>query len=291
MSERIVDDLELIEIDIQQCVRFVTLVPYSFERADQVILEFAAINETRQAVMRGLVTELAEQARFFADIMEHHDRADDIADAITNGCRRVLNRNLFAIPRNQNRVFCERNDTTFLQTAYYRVFDRSSRMLVNDHHDLCHAGALCTADVPAREVLRDGINVIDIAVRVCRNDAVADRLQSNLRSLLLFEHTRFRVFAIRDIRDSAFVCSEPAFVVVDGPRVFQDDDLATILTSQPVFKILDDTFRLETRQNALAIDWIHIKHRRHTSGFELLDTVVSEHLHESRVRRNDFAFA
>src|SRR5210317_156969 len=101
MSKRVVDDLKLVEIDIKQRMRFFVVVFDYVEGDTQSILEFAAIDQAGERVMRSLVAKLAEQARFLADIVEDHDGADDIANAITNGRGRVLNGNLVTALRDQ----------------------------------------------------------------------------------------------------------------------------------------------------------------------------------------------
>ncbi|MGH8130248.1 MAG: hypothetical protein ACRES3_05280, partial [Steroidobacteraceae bacterium] len=71
---------------------------------DQAILELAPVDEPGQRVVRRLVGKLAEEARFLADVVEHHHRADDVADAVADRRGRILDRNLVAVLRDQHRV-------------------------------------------------------------------------------------------------------------------------------------------------------------------------------------------
>ena len=62
MSERIIDDLELIEIKVQQCACLFRIILKLIERGDEAIFEFVTVDQAGQCVMRCLVAELTEQA-------------------------------------------------------------------------------------------------------------------------------------------------------------------------------------------------------------------------------------
>ena len=72
-----------------------------------------------------------------------------------------------------------------------------------------------------------GIQVLDVAVRIGRHDRVADRLQRDLRTLLLVEQRALGGLALRDVRDRAFVSTAPARRRRrHDARVLDDDDRA-----------------------------------------------------------------
>ena len=100
MPESIINNLELIQINIQQRMCFFGVIARFLKRANQVILEFASVDQARQGIVRRLVTELTEQSRFLTDVMENHNRADDVANSVPNRCRGVLDRNFVATFRN-----------------------------------------------------------------------------------------------------------------------------------------------------------------------------------------------
>ncbi len=62
MPERIVDDLELVEIDVQQRVRDILARALFVQRPDETVLELASVDQSGHGVVRGLVTELPEKA-------------------------------------------------------------------------------------------------------------------------------------------------------------------------------------------------------------------------------------
>ena len=73
MAERIVDDLELVEIDVQQRMRGIDIVTRSIQRTADAVFEFAAIDQSRQRIVRRLVAQLPEQSCLLAHVMEYHD--------------------------------------------------------------------------------------------------------------------------------------------------------------------------------------------------------------------------
>ena len=101
VAKRVVDHLELIQVDVQHRVLRFGIVYAALQGRNQLIFEFAAIDQTGRRIVRRLVGELPEQARLLADVMEHHDAADHIADAVANRRCRILNRNLGAVPTDQ----------------------------------------------------------------------------------------------------------------------------------------------------------------------------------------------
>ena len=234
--------------------------------------------------------ELPLHAPFAADIAEHHDRADHVADTVTDRCRRVLYRYFLTTTSDQDRIFGKRYDAAFFQTPHNRVFHGRARMLVYDHHNFGDVLVSCAAQLPPGEILRNGIHVIDIAIGVRCNDAVTDRLQRYLRTFLLFEDPGFGAFAIGDIGNRAFVRREAARPVVDRPRILENDNLATILASQPVFEVLDDAVSLQAREYPVPVDRVGVQHL-HANSLEIIDAVVSQHLHQRAVRRDDLAGA
>ena len=78
--------------------------------------------------------------------------------------------------------------------------------------------ALRLARVPAGEILGDRVEIFDAAVGVGRDHGVADRLQRDLRLLLLLEHRGLGALALADVGDRAFVADQLAVLVAHGAR-------------------------------------------------------------------------
>ncbi len=164
-------------------------------------------------------------------------------------------------------------------------------MFIDDRHDFGDRLAASAAHVPTRQVLSHGIDVVNVAICIGRNDAITDGLQRHLRPLLFLKHARLGAFAVGNIGDSAFVRDDVFIVVIDSTRIFEDDNFGAILASQAVLEILDDTLRFQPGEHALAVDRVDVQHRRLADCLHFLDAVVAQHLNERRVSRYEFAFA
>ena len=99
----VVDDLESVEVEIQHRV-LAPEVRGACERAGEPLLEFAAIDETRQAVVSRLSRQLDSPVPLARDIVQHEHGADDAARAIANGRGGNVDRELAAVPTRENRV-------------------------------------------------------------------------------------------------------------------------------------------------------------------------------------------
>ena len=163
--------------------------------------------------------------------MEYDDGTDDIADPVSDRCRRVLDRDFVAVFVNQDRVVVERNYAPVLQTTHDRVFDRRASMLVDDRHDFCDRLAANAAHVKSRQALRNGIDVVDTALGVCRDDTVTDRLQRYLRALFFLKYARFGELAISDVGDCSFVRDDRAIVVVNGTGILEYHYFPTVFAT------------------------------------------------------------
>src|SRR5690606_28002269 len=288
VAERVVDDLELVEVEVQERVAQPFLVG-AVEGRDEPVLELATIDEAGQRVVRSLVGKLPEQARLAADVVEHHHRADDVADTVADRGGGILDRHLVPGLVDEHGVLGQRDHAALPQAAEHGVLHRRARVLVDDHHDLVDRLAARIADFEAREVLGDRVDVIDTAFRIGGDDAVTDGLKRYLRPLLLLEDAGLGHLAFRDVRDRPFVRNDVSVVVVDRARVLEDDDLGAVLATQAVLEVAHVPLRLEACEHALAVDRVDVQHRRAADAGEVLRTVVTQHLHERRVDRDDLA--
>ena len=115
------------------------------------------------------------------------------------------------------------------------------------------------AHVKASEVLRNGIDVVDTAIGVCRDNTVADRLKRYLRPLFLFEHTRFGDLAICNVCNRSLVCDDLAIIIVHGAGILEHYDFPTVFAAQPVLEVLNKSLRLKPCEYALMVDRVHVQ--------------------------------
>src|SRR5690606_22597962 len=118
-----------------------------------------------------------------------------------------------------------------------RGLDPLAARLLRQRDDLAERPADRMPALPAGQLLRDGVQVLDVAVRVDREHCVADRLERDLRPLLLAEQRALRRLPLRHVGDRAFDVALLAVVARDEPRVLDDDDLRAVLTAQPVLPV------------------------------------------------------
>src|SRR6266699_2242935 len=92
----VVDDLELVQIEIHDCV-VPALFRRTFEREAQATLEFGAIYQAGQRVVTRLVGKLGDILAFAADIAHDQDHADDLAGAGPYRSGRLYDRDFRAV--------------------------------------------------------------------------------------------------------------------------------------------------------------------------------------------------
>ena len=223
--------------------------------------------------------------------MEHHHRADDVADAVANRRGRVLDRHFVARLRDEHGIVSERNHAAFFETAHDRVVYTRTGIRVDDRHDVVDGPAARVTNLPSGQVLGHRVDVIDIALGIGRDDTVTDRLQRDLGAFLLLEDTSLRAFSFGDVGDRTFVGDDIALFIADRARVLEHDDLGAVLAPQSVFKILDDALRLESRKNALTVDRVDVQHRRTARVLEFRGGFVTEHFDQRRVDGDQIALS
>ena len=126
-----VDELELVEVDFQHgvlAVVFVRLV----QRAARPGLESGPVDQARQRVVSSPVAHLAQQAALRGHIVEDQDHVEDLATRVTDRRRRLLDAQVLAAARDEQRVVGRADDLALLQARGYEVFRGLAALLVDD---------------------------------------------------------------------------------------------------------------------------------------------------------------
>ena len=161
MSAGIVHDLELVEVEIHQDVAGGLPGTDGPQRFGEPVLEFAAIDQAGQRVVRGLVGEGALQASLVAHVVEDHHGTNEPAAPIADRRRGVLDRDLLRPAVQQQRGLREFHDPSFAQAAQDRALDRLPARLADDVEDLAHRATGGFAHLPASQFLGDRVQVLD----------------------------------------------------------------------------------------------------------------------------------
>jgi hypothetical protein len=141
-----------------------------------------------------------------ADVMKHHDRAGDPAPRIADRRRAVFDAHLNAFTRDQRRVIRKPDHVAGLEGSLDRVFGRVTRVFVDDAENALQRTALGLAELPARQLLRDGIEERHAPLHIRGDDGVTDARQRHLEPLALLAQL-FGAFLERQLRRDQIVFS------------------------------------------------------------------------------------
>ncbi len=142
-----------------------------------------------------------------------------------------------AVAARQHDVVGQRDDPPFLETSQHGVIDSCTAELVGKLDDLADGAALRFVSFPTRELLGDGVEILDVAMRIRGHDGIADRLQRDLSALLLVEQRTLRGLALRYVGDSAFVVERVPVGIHHDARVFDCDDRAPVAPAQLILEV------------------------------------------------------
>ena len=192
MTAGIVDRLEIVEVHVQQRVLF-AVGTHRFDQAGQPALELAAIHQAGQCIVAGLPTQLLRHFLDLADVMEHDDPADQVAFAVVYRRRRIAHRaHIAGTPQQPDRHALRAPRADRIAA---RVRNRLARLFVDHAVDNIQRLAFRVAVFPAGIFFRHRVHVVDVALRVERDDTVADGMQGDFGQFLLA--VQF-VLALRD---------------------------------------------------------------------------------------------
>ena len=124
--------------------------------------------------MTRVVTKLAIELARFTDVVEYEYAACHAALAVANWRGGTLNIELVAIATNQQRR-PDRLDRTITSYGYrQRIFERLTRFLMKAAKYFIDRPSARIIDFPTRQLFGNRVNVLDIAIRICRDDTIAD---------------------------------------------------------------------------------------------------------------------
>ncbi len=179
-------------VEIQVAKRIRGLARFrALQRPLQPRFELGSVDEARQDVVTGVVTQAAVQFARFADVVEDQHAAGDIAFAIANRRGGAFDIQLVAVAADEQ---CRAHGLDRAAATYrygQGVLEGFAGLFVETAEYFIDGTAARIVDLPAGQLLGDRIDVFDVALGIGRDDAVADRAQGNLRALFLTEQRFF----------------------------------------------------------------------------------------------------
>ncbi len=149
--------------------------------------------------MTRVVAEPPIQFAGFGHVVEDEHAAGDVAFAVADRRCRALDIELVAVAADQQGRAYRLDRAVAAHRDRQRVLERLAGLLVKAAEDLVDRPAAGVVDLPAGEFLGDRVDVLDIALGVGRDDAVTDRVQRDLRALLLAEQRLLVELALGDV--------------------------------------------------------------------------------------------
>ncbi len=119
--------------------------------------------------------------------MEHQHATGHVAGAIADGGRRAFDIQLIAVAPDEEHRPHRLDRANAPDGNAQRIFERLAGLFVKGTEDLLDRTPHGVLETPAGQLFRNRVDVVDGRMSVSGDDAVADRLQSDLRALLLPE--------------------------------------------------------------------------------------------------------
>ncbi len=198
MTAGVVDHLELVEIEVAQGVGRLARLG-ALQRPFQARLEFRPVDKAGEDVVTGVVGEPAVQFARLADIVEHEDRAGHVAAVVPDRCRGALDVDLVAVAADEQRRAYRLDRARAADGDCERVFERLAGLLVEAAEHLVDLAPGGLLELPSGQLLGHRIEVLDVALGIGGDHAVADRLQRDLGALLLPEERLFVDLLLGDV--------------------------------------------------------------------------------------------
>ncbi len=208
----VVDDFELIQIQAAERIRGLACLG-ALERALHAVLELAPIDEAREHVVARVIGEPPIQFARLADVVEHENAARHRAAAVANRRGGALDVDFVAVAPDEQHGAHRFDRAGAPDRDCQRIFERLAGLLVKSPENLLDRPALGVLEAPAGQGFRDRIDVVDHALLIGRDHAVADALQGDLRALLFTEQRFFVELALGDVQLDADQAQQPALVV------------------------------------------------------------------------------
>ncbi len=212
-----------------------------------------------------------------------------VPGAVADRRDRRLDRHLEAAAAHQHGLVGEVDRIPARERVAHRVLDRLVAAVLHELDDLRDVPAAGLVRRPAGHLLRDRVDVVDGARAVGRDHRVGDRLQRDLRPLLLLVELLLRALALGDVGHRALEADRlPALVAVEA-RVLgdRDDEPSRRFSWYSASTSLPS--RLQLLDQLAAQARVHVQALGRADRAQLLQRGIAQHRDQRRVRGQQVA--
>ena len=167
--------------------------------------------------MARVIAQAPVELARFADVMEYQHAARDRAAAVADRRGGALDIDFIAVATDQEHRPHRLDRARAADRHRQRIFQRLAGFFVERAEDLLDGAPLAVLQAPAGERLGHRIQIVDHALGIGRDHAVADTLQRDLRALLLAEQRLFVQLALGDIEFDADQAQQTPLVIDASP--------------------------------------------------------------------------
>src|SRR5215472_3173590 len=208
----VVDDLELVDVEVAECVGRLARLG-ALQRPLEAALELAPVHEPGEQIVARVIGEPAVELARLAHIVEHQHPAGHVPRAIADRRGGALDIELVAIAPDEEHRPHRLDGANAADRHRQRILERLAGLLVEGAEDLLHRASHGVFQAPAGELFRHRVDVVDGGAGIGGDDAIADRLQRDLRALLLAEQRLLVELALSDVELDADQAQEPSVLV------------------------------------------------------------------------------
>ena len=200
VAERVVDVLEPIAIE-EQHREPPAVAARQRDRSREAVVQQQPVRQIGQRIVLGEVQHLQPALARDDDVAEHDHGAEDVAVAVVNRRRRMLDGGFLAVAADQDVVALEADLAVVLDRQLRRILRVLAGQAVGDVEHFGQRPREGFGARPAGQRFRFGIEIGDVALGIGGHHRVADRVQRDFGALALDEHLLLEAAALEHHRN------------------------------------------------------------------------------------------
>ncbi|KFB72423.1 MAG: hypothetical protein AW09_002394 [Candidatus Accumulibacter phosphatis] len=199
MTGRVIDDLELIQVEITEGMMGAVLFGTG-ECTVQPFFELTPVNQPGEGVVRRFMSDLPGQLARLGDVAEHQHGAEYLSRGSTDRRGRILDRIFLPGSTEQTGMVRQPDDAAFLDTASYRVRYELAGLFVGNAEYPRQGLTSGFFHRPAGQFFGNRVEILDHAVGVGSDHRIANRVQGDLGTFLFLQQQLLSELALGDVQ-------------------------------------------------------------------------------------------